>query len=367
MRTFSDIKNKLQKYQDEIILLKESIIEHNIMLKKEILDYWYETKFLTIKLNDGSREYYYLSSFNLTDADYFYGVKVTKGKELEIGKISFNSILSAVKYETINPDRFFGKLKSLDINTDGYNNPIITELNAFKPVVIHTYDDKKKVVGYCRLSQNNRCKNLFDRQQSLIRNFVNENSEYHLLEFFSEIAQGSISLNKRQIVSDLIDYCSCNDVHTIVISELNRLGRTKNVILSAISFLNKHGINEIYTIKENILINEEYVANNYRQLNSLAKSCEDEYENIIYRMREGSKAYVEKRREAIKNGDNDIPRLGRQGYVKNKDAYLKQYGKEIDLLFKSEMSLRQVRTITGTSLGTLQKIKKMFKGDYIVN
>ena len=170
----------------------------------------------------------------------------------------------------------------------------------------------------------------------------------------------------RPIISDLIEYCTCHDIHTVVISELNRLGRTKKVILAAISYLNKHGINEIYVIKEGVLINEELITNHYRQLNSLAKSCEDEYDNIKYRMREGFNAYIGKRKEAIENGDSDIPKLGRQGYVKSKDEYLKQYEKEIDMMFKSKMSLRQVQTITGTSLGTLQKLNNMFKDNMYV-
>ena len=202
---------------------------------------------------------------------------------------------------------------------------------------------------------------MFDRQISLIKNFIERDNEYQLLECFTETVRGDTPLANRIIISDMLEYCSCHNVHTIVISELNRLGRTKQVILSSISFLRKHNINEIYVLKEGIIINEEFITNHYRQLNSFAKSCEDEYENIKYRMKEGYHAYIEKRKEAIENGETNVPVLGRQNYHKKKDACLKDYEKELDLLFKSKMSLRQVHTITGTSLGTLQKIKKMFK------
>lgn len=367
MKTFSNIKNRIQNYQKEIELLEDSIQKEKNILRTNIIEYWYETKFLKTKLDNGDREYYYLSSFDITDCNNFYGAKINSNGKFEVGKLSLIPIMSAIEYETINADRFFGKLKSSNINIELLHDPIINEINCFKPVVTHCYSDKKNVVGYCRLSQNHKNKNNFDRQISLIRNYVDKSDDYVVSEIFSEVVKGNIQLNKREIISDLIEYCSCNNIRTIVISELNRLGRTQNVILSAISFLNKNNINEIISVKENILINEEYITNHYRQLKSLAKSCEDEYENIKYRMNEGFKAYLEKRNIAIKNGNVNVPALGRQGYIKDKNSYFKSYEKELDLLFKSKMSLRQVNTITGTSLGTLQKIKAMFKDDYIVN
>ena len=361
MKTFSSIKNKIQKYEAEISLLKESIISQNEILKSDIIEYWYETKFLAIKLESGDREYYYLSNLDIADTKYFYGVKISGDGKMDIGKILFSPILSGIQYESISPDRFFGKIKTLGININDNDNPIIRELNSFKPIVVHCHADKKPVIGYCRLSQDTKCKNMFDRQISLIRNFIERDNEYQLLEFFTETVRGDTPLANRVIISDMLEYCSCHNVHTIVISELNRLGRTKQVILSSISFLRKHNINEIHVLKEGIIINEEFITNHYRQLNCFAKSCEDEYENIKYRMKEGYHAYIEKRKEAIENGEANVPVLGRQNYHKKKDAYLKDYEKELDLLFKSKMSLRQVHTITGTSLGTLQKIKKMFK------
>jgi DNA invertase Pin-like site-specific DNA recombinase len=365
MKSFSTLKSKCQKYQEQIDSLQEAIKKEKETLRKEIVEYWYQTKFMTIKLDNGGREYYYLSSFDLLDLNSFYGVRLSKTGKVDFGKISFEPLLLAMEYETIEADRFFSKLKSFGICLEDYQTPIVNELNCFKPVVNHCYNDKKKIVGYCRLSQDSNNKNKFDRQVSLITKFVEKSDDYHLVEIFSEIVQGDTKAKDRQIFSDLIEYCTCNDVHSVVVSELNRLGRTQEVILSIISYLNKNDVNEIYVLKENILINEEYITNNYRRLRSMAKECEDEYENIKYRMREGYKAYVEKRNDSIKNGDNDIPKLGRQGYVKSKDSYLRQYGKEIDMLFNTKFSRRQIKTITGTSLGTLQKLYEMFKNDYI--
>lgn len=50
-------------------------------------------------------------------------------------------------------------------------------------------------------------------------------------------------------------------------------------------------------------------------------------------------------------------RLGRQGYMKSEQEYREDYQQELTLLRKG-ISLRNIQKLTGTSVGTLQKIKK---------
>ena len=72
---------------------------------------------------------------------------------------------------------------------------------------------------------------------------------------------------------------------------------------------------------------------------------------IKERMASGRDQYIAKcRREGVK--------MGRPAtYRKSDESYRDQYQKEISLLRKG-ISLRNVQKITGTSLGTLQKVKK---------
>ena len=55
--------------------------------------------------------------------------------------------------------------------------------------------------------------------------------------------------------------------------------------------------------------------------------------------------------------DNPNLRLGRQGYEKDEKSYREDYKEELTLLRKG-ISLRNIQKLTGTSIGTLQKIKK---------
>jgi len=72
---------------------------------------------------------------------------------------------------------------------------------------------------------------------------------------------------------------------------------------------------------------------------------------IKERMESGRNQYIAKCREqGIKMGRPST-------YRKSDESYREQYQKEISLLRKG-ISLRNVQKITGTSIGTLQRIKK---------
>ena len=72
---------------------------------------------------------------------------------------------------------------------------------------------------------------------------------------------------------------------------------------------------------------------------------------IRYRMKAGYEDYLKRRK------DNPNLRLGRQGYEKDEKSYREDYKEELTLLRKG-ISLRNIQKLTGTSIGTLQKIKK---------
>ena len=74
---------------------------------------------------------------------------------------------------------------------------------------------------------------------------------------------------------------------------------------------------------------------------------------IKERMASGRDQYIARcKKDGIK--------MGRPAsYRKSEDSYRAQYGKEIGLLRKG-ISLRNITAITGTSVNTLQKIKKNF-------
>ena len=73
---------------------------------------------------------------------------------------------------------------------------------------------------------------------------------------------------------------------------------------------------------------------------------------IRERMNSGRAQYIEKcRREGIKMGRPS-------SYKKDLESYKQQYQKEIVML-KKGISLRNIATLTGTSVNTIRKVKEL--------
>ena len=71
------------------------------------------------------------------------------------------------------------------------------------------------------------------------------------------------------------------------------------------------------------------------------------------RMSLGYQSYLQRRRE-----NKEEHPLGRpKDYHKSEEEYRQQYSRELSLLRKG-ISLRNVRQLTGTSVGTLRRLKK---------
>lgn len=69
-------------------------------------------------------------------------------------------------------------------------------------------------------------------------------------------------------------------------------------------------------------------------------------------------------RSRMESGYNHFKQQGgkvgrKEGFRKSNEQMKAQYSKEVQLLRKG-LSLRNISAITGTSTGTLQKIKKIF-------
>jgi len=217
-------------------------------------------------------------------------------------------------------------------------------------------ESKLRAVSYCRLSSGVKTKNGYDRQKHLIKKYAGD--EYEIDNFFCETITGVTQLTKRKEIKYLLEYCKHNEIGILFVSELDRIGRTKDVIVEGISFLLRNDIKEIHVIKDNLIVNQLYMKEHYRTLLSIAKKCEDDRNSIIHRLTTGRDTYIAN--STLKN-----VKMGRPStYRKTKENYEKQYANEIDLLNKG-LSLRNVSLLTGTSINTLRKIKSIFIGTYI--
>ena len=167
---------------------------------------------------------------------------------------------------------------------------------------------------------------------------------------FSEKVSGAKSVAERQALTELLAYVEAHRVDKILIYECSRLSRRAVDFLTVIEGLTARKVS-VY-IHQNGL--ETLLPNG--QPNPIAQLVL----GILAQFNSMERSLIRSRMES---GYNHYRSMGgvvgrKVGYRKTTEQMRSQYAKEIQLLNKG-MSLRNVAAITRTSVGTLQKIKKM--------
>lgn len=205
---------------------------------------------------------------------------------------------------------------------------------------------KTRVVIYARVSTAGQD---YERQLSELREYASRMG-YEVVKEFSEKISGAKKIAEREALADLLKYVEENKIDKVLIYECSRLSRRAVDFLQVVEYLTEHGIsvyihqNGLETLLPNGGPNPiaNLVLGILAQFNSMERNL------IRSRMESGYHHYRQ-------NGG----RVGRKvGYRKSVDEMKTQYAKEIQLI-KKGISLRNIAAICGTSVSTLQKIKKI--------
>ena len=176
---------------------------------------------------------------------------------------------------------------------------------------------------------------------------------WEVVKVFANKVSGATRNANREEISGLVEYVKGNRINRVVCLEISRLGRNTLEALKVINYLNENGVSlHIKNYSLNTL-NPDGTVNPVASLicTILLEIASMERLTIKERMESGRNQYIAKcRREGVKMGRPCT-------YRKSDDAYKDQYQKEITLLRKG-ISLRNVQKITGTSIGTLQRLKR---------
>ena len=204
----------------------------------------------------------------------------------------------------------------------------------------------KRVVIYARVSTIGQD---YQRQLAELKEYASK-MNYKVVQEFTEKVSGAKKIAERKALADLLKYVEENEIDKVLIYECSRLSRRAVDFLQVVEYLTEHGIsvyihqNGLETLLPDGSPNPiaQLVLGILAQFNSMERNL------IRSRMESGYKHF---RQQGGK--------VGRKvGYRKSEDELRAQYSKEIQLLRKG-LSLRNVAAITGTSTGTLQKIKKI--------
>ena len=208
----------------------------------------------------------------------------------------------------------------------------------------------EKVVLLARVSTD---KQEYRRQINELKGFC-EKMDWEIVEIFANKVSGAETIENRTEIVEMVEFVRKNKVKRVVCLEISRLGRNTLEALKVIQILNENKVSLYIKNYSLETLNTDGSVNPIASLicTILLEIASMERLTIRERMNSGRTQYIERcRREGIK--------MGRPAtYKKELDTYKQQYQKEISLL-KKGISLRNVASITGTSVNTIRKIKEL--------
>lgn len=206
------------------------------------------------------------------------------------------------------------------------------------------------VVLLCRVSTNHQD---YNRQITELTEFCTRQG-WNIEKIFANKVSGAKKIEERAEIIEMVAYVRAHEIDKVVVLEISRLGRNTLEALKVIQTLNEEGIC-LYVKNYNL---ETIVNGKVNPVASLIctillEIASMERLTIAERMTSGRNQYIA---HCKANG----VKMGRpETYRKSEDAYREQYAKDIALL-KKGISLRNVHSITSTSIATLQKLKARF-------
>ena len=212
-----------------------------------------------------------------------------------------------------------------------------------------------QVVLLCRVSTASQD---YERQVAELTEFC-QRADWQVVRVFANKVSGKLPVEQRPEILEMLDYVRVNQINKVVVLEISRLGRNTLEALKVIQMLNEAGVS-LYIKNYNLeTLDQNGKVNPIASLicTILLEISQMERLTIIERMASGRDQYIKKCRETGK-------KLGRPStYRKSEEAYRRQYAKELAMLRKGNLSLKQISLLTGTSINTLRKLKLLVKGD----
>ena len=189
-----------------------------------------------------------------------------------------------------------------------------------------------------------------DRQIIDLKNYAQQNN-IDVIKIFDEHISGAKKNDERMILRECLDFCFNNNIDTLLISELSRLGRNVDEVLANVRLCKEKHLN-IYFQKEQLnTFNTDGTENPFLtiMIAVLGTCAQMERENIKFRLNSGRQKYI-----------NDGGRLGRKvGSLKTTETIEIEY-KDVIKELKRGTSVRRTAKVCDVSVSTVQRVKKEF-------
>ena len=172
-----------------------------------------------------------------------------------------------------------------------------------------------------------------------------------VVKSYEEHISGAKKTQDRPILKECLKYCISNHVSVLLLSELSRLGRNVDDVLSNVKLCKENHLNVYFQKEQLSIFNSDGKEHPFLTIfiAVLGTCAEMERENIKFRLNSG-KAHF------IANGG----KVGRkEGYKKPDEKFQEQYAAVIKQL-KKGYPIRMIAKSCGCGISTVQRIKKKF-------
>lgn len=206
----------------------------------------------------------------------------------------------------------------------------------------------KTAVIYARVSSTGD-RQTTERQVADLKRYIDLN-EMELIKVYEEKMSGA--KENRPVLTECVEFCVSNMIHTLCVSEISRLGRSTKIVVNTLDELTKAGVNVYIQNLPLCTLNENGEPNPIAKMITavLSSFAEIERDNIKYRLNSG--------RELAKAKG---VKMGRKvGSKKTEEQFYEQYSSVIRQLKKGQ-SVRNTAKLCGVSVSTVQRVKARFR------
>lgn len=187
------------------------------------------------------------------------------------------------------------------------------------------------------------------RQVSNLKQVASEKG-WNVKRVFEEKVSGTVKSTERKEFQKILDYTDQYGIKLILISEISRIGRRVVDVLNVVDNFHRRGI-AIYVQQFNMVSMENGKENPMVMLLLQMMSIGAEMENNLRKIRQAEGIAIAKLQQKYK---------GRvAGGQANKETQLMKYADVVDLLKKSDLSIRRIASITTRSINTVRKVKQL--------
>lgn len=165
---------------------------------------------------------------------------------------------------------------------------------------------------------------------------------------FQETVSGTVRTTDRKEFAKLLEYIQQHSIKLVLVSEITRIGRRVVDILTTIDTFHKLGV-AVYVQQFNMVSFQDGKENPMVMMLLQMLSIGAELENSQRKIRQA---------EGIALAKLQNKYHGRKvGCVGLREKQLKKYSDVVDLLTKSNLSIRRIAGITNRSINTVRKVK----------